>query len=76
MSVDESSNTAPINPESQSKTGAVRIVTIGEESILIAKLPRKVSEDQAQLIGEVKIEPVKGGGGWCCDSLCGIAGNS
>ncbi|HYW18884.1 MAG TPA: hypothetical protein VE956_06125 [Nodularia sp. (in: cyanobacteria)] len=64
------------NPEAPNIGGAVRIVTIGEESILIAKLPRKVPEDTEQLIGEIKIEPPKGGGGWCCDSLCGIAGNS
>lgn len=62
--------------ESQSAESAVRIVTIGEESILIAKLPRKVPEDTEQLIGEITIAPPKGGGGWCCDSLCGIAGNS
>lgn len=59
---------APIN-----KTSIVRIVTLGEESIMVIKLPKKVDEN-IEIGRIVHEEPLKGGGGICCDSLgCVVA---
>lgn len=60
-------------PTPADKSSIVRIVTLGEESIMVIKLPKKVDEN-IEIGRIVHEEPVKGGGGICCDSLgCVVA---
>lgn len=62
-----------VAPSPAVKASIVRIVTLGEESIMVIKLPKKVDEN-IEIGRIVHEEPVKGGGGICCDSLgCVVA---
>lgn len=58
--------------EETNTPSVVKIVTVGEDSLLIAKLPRPTPEEAASTIGKIILEPAAGGGGICCDDLCGI----